>query len=203
MHRMKADRATVSRLGFASACLAAIVAMALAPDCTAAPATQPAAKDDNPHVWKSKVTSVAVFKNGLGFFMREGDVELRDGWALAKEVPPALFGTLAIFAHDKDQTVDIVGAGPGETVEFDGVDAAKDLDAKRQRIAAYTDLGVQLTYKSAATTRTAAGKVKSAEGKYAILESDANTFAVPLEDVTKLQVLDLPIRAHRRKHVDL
>ena len=119
MHRMKADRATVSRLGFASACLAAIVAMALAPDCTAAPATQPAAKDDNPHVWKSKVTSVAVFKNGLGFFMREGDVELRDGWALAKEVPPALFGTLAIFAHDRHASSGCFGSRPVCSAEPD------------------------------------------------------------------------------------
>ena len=35
----------------------------------------------------------------------------------------AAFGTLAIYAHATDQTVDVVGAGPGEVVEFDGRDA--------------------------------------------------------------------------------
>ncbi len=40
-----------------------------------------AAENENPHVWKPKTVSVAVFKNGMGFFMREGDVALRDGWS--------------------------------------------------------------------------------------------------------------------------
>ncbi len=33
-------------------------------------------KKENPYVWKSKVKSVTVFKNGLGFFLREGQTEL-------------------------------------------------------------------------------------------------------------------------------
>ena len=59
---------------------------------------------------------MAVFKSGLGFFMREGAVRLRDGWGVAEAVPPAAFGTLAIYSHPKDEAVDIVGSGPGETV---------------------------------------------------------------------------------------
>ena len=74
----------------------------------------------NPHVWQPRTRSVAVFKNGMGFFMREGDVKLRDGWCVAKQIPPAAFGTLAIYSHDEKQSVDIVGSGPGELVEFDG-----------------------------------------------------------------------------------
>lgn len=75
---------------------------------------------DNPHVWQTHATSVAVFKNGLGFFIREGKVALRDGWCLAEQVPPATFGTLAIYSLDADELVDVIGSGPGEVIEFDG-----------------------------------------------------------------------------------
>ena len=43
-------------------------------------------EDGNPHAWKPRTRSVAVFKNGLGFFMCEGKVELRDGWCMAREI---------------------------------------------------------------------------------------------------------------------
>ena len=84
-----------------------------------APAAADDAEETNAHTWTPKVKSVAVFKNGLGFFLREGEVKLRDGWCAAKEIPPAAFGTLAIYAKSEKQTVDVVGSGPGEVVEFD------------------------------------------------------------------------------------
>lgn len=168
------------------------------PAASPASAARPAddADEKNPNVYSPRVTSVAVFKNGLGFFLREGDVELRDGWCVSKEVPPAAFGTLAIFSHAKDETVDVVGSGPGEVVEFDGTDAGKDVDAKRRRLTACRNIEVQLNYKHGGAERSAAGKLKSVEAQFAILESDANTFAVPLEEISRMQVLNLPVRVH-------
>ena len=75
---------------------------------------------------------MAVFKNGLGFFMREGETQLRDGWCVTEQVPPAAFGTLAIYSRNDKETVDIVGSGPGEVVEFDGRDAGKDVATRRR-----------------------------------------------------------------------
>lgn len=172
------------------------------PAPTPGPAPAGEAKDagkeeDNPHLWQPRVTSVAVFKNGLGFFMREGEVKLRDGWCVSKEVPPAAFGTLAIYSHNEKETVDIVGSGPGEVIEFDGIDAPKDVDAKRQRLAAMQELSVQITYKPAGgDAKVAAGKVKSVEGKHVILDARPNDLAVPIGEITKVQLLELPIRAH-------
>ena len=68
-------------------------------------ADKTAAQKENPHVWKPRVKSVAVFKEDLGFFMREGEVSLRDGWCVSKQIPPAIFGTLAIFSHDQGRLV--------------------------------------------------------------------------------------------------
>ncbi len=162
------------------------------------PATKPAEEDadSNPQLWKPKVRSVAVFKNGMGFFVRDGDGKLRDGWCLSKEVPPAAFGTLAIFAQGKNQLVDVVGSGPGEVVEFDGADAAKDLQAKTARLEASMNLNVQLFYKQAKADRTAAGKLRSVGPKFAVLETDQNSLAVPLDTLFKMQILDLPVRVH-------
>lgn len=156
----------------------------------------PAADDENPHLWKPRTRSVAVFKNGLGFFMREGEVKLRDGWCVAEQIPPAAFGTLAIYSIDEKKVVDVVGSGPGEVVEFDGRDAPKDIDAKKARLEASKNLRVQLHYKQKGQDRSAAGRLISVGPEYVVLESDSSSFAVPVEGISKLQVLELPLRIH-------
>lgn len=59
--------------------------------------TQPicAAKDDSPPP-KTTVKTLAVFKNGLGFVYRSGEVPVKDYWAQIDEIPPAVLGTLWI-----------------------------------------------------------------------------------------------------------
>jgi hypothetical protein len=151
---------------------------------------------ENPHVWKPRTRSVAVFKNGLGFFLREGDVKLRDGWCVAESVPPAAFGTLAIYAHSDKEVVDIVGSGPGEVVEFDGRDASKDPAARKARLEASRNLKVELQYEQKGQKRTAAGKLVSIGPEYVVLDSDGSSLAVPTAGVTRMQVLELPLRIH-------
>ncbi len=160
------------------------------------PKSKPGLIADNPHLWSPRTKSVALFKNGFGFFLREGEVSLRDGWAMSKDIPPAAFGTLAIYSASKDEVVDIVGAGPGEIVEFDGVDAPKDAAVKRSRLAAANQLNVQLTYEYKGTDRQAAGKIMSVGDEFVVLESSSNSFAVPVDAISRLQVLELPLRIH-------
>jgi len=167
-----------------------------APIPAAAPAASAAASDENPFLWKPQTKSVAVFKNGLGFFLREGEVRLRDGWCGAREIPPAAFGTLAIYARGEQDVVDVVGAGPGEIVEFDGRDAPKDAAAKRARLEASKNLKVQLHYKHKGQDRSAAGKLISVGPEFVVLEDESSSFAVPLEGIAKMQVLELPLRIH-------
>ena len=179
--------------------LAAAVALAMLgwqPLALSAAQAAAVAEDDNPHLWKPRTRSVAVFKNGLGFFMREGEVQVRDGWCVARHIPPAAFGTLAIFAHNQKETVDIVGSGPGEVVEFDGRDAPKDAASKRARLQANNNLKVQLHYKYKDQERSAAGKLVSVGPEFVVLDSGTNSFAVPVEGITRMQVLELPLRIH-------
>jgi len=160
------------------------------------PAAGPDKSEENSHLWKPQTKSVAVFKNGLGFFMREGEVALRDGWCLSKQIPPAAFGTLAIYSHDDESTVDIVGSGKGEIVEFDDVDAASDTATKRARLEASLNLKLEIAYKHKGQDRTAAGKLVSVGPEFAVLDTGSNSFAVPVAGVQKMQVLELPLRVH-------
>jgi hypothetical protein len=152
--------------------------------------------EENAYVWRPHVTSVAVFKNGLGFFMREGETQLRDGWCVAGEIPPAHFGTLAIFSHGADEIVDVVGSGPGELIEYDGTDGPKDAAAKRVRLEANRWLNVQLTYTYKNAERTSTGRLVSVGPEFVVLESDNASFAVSLEGIKKMQVLEQPVRIH-------
>jgi len=153
-------------------------------------------EETNPHLWDPKVRSVAVFKNGLGFFIREDEVDLRDGWCVAPQAPPAAFGTLAVYTTDEEQLVDIVGSGPGEVVAFDGHDAADDIATRRARLAACKHIKVSLTYEHNGRERNAAGELVSVGPEYVILENESNSFAVPIAEIAKLQVLELPLRIH-------
>ena len=79
-------------------------------------------------------------------------------------------------------------------MEFDGRDAPKDLAAKRSRLEASKDLKIQLSYKHKGQERSSAGKLVSVGPEFVVLEDDQSSFAVPLEGITKMQVLDLPLR---------
>jgi hypothetical protein len=176
--------------------LVVAILLVAASNIYAAADTKAAEKKSNPHLLKTRTTSVSVFKNGLGFFMREGTARKRDGWVMAEKIPPAKFGTLAIYSHNEKEHVDIVGSGPGEVVEFDGVDAADTLAARQTRLKAAEKLKLQLNYKENGTKRTAAGTLVSAGDKFAILDTGQQSIAVPIATVTRMQILAMPLRIH-------
>jgi hypothetical protein len=66
-------------------------------------------KDQLP-VINTEVKSVAVFKNGLGFFMREGKCQPKDGRAITKWAPNAALGSLWISSFDKDNSIEEITA---------------------------------------------------------------------------------------------
>ena len=153
-------------------------------------------EDQNAYLWKPQVKSVSVFKNGLGFYLREGDAVLRDGWVVSGGMPPAAFGALAIFSLNKNELVDIISSGPGEIVEFNGKDAPKDNASKRARLESSKNLKVELTYKQDSGDRAVAGTLVSIGPEYAVLKTDSNSFAAPIDAIKKLQILENPVRAH-------
>lgn len=150
----------------------------------------------NPHLWKPKTRSVSVFKNGIGFFTQEAPVSLNDGWCYASEVPPAAFGTLAIYSLDQEKVVDVVGAGGGEVIEFDVEDGTHTTESKRTSLEAYRGMKVRLDYRHSAGNRQAVGILVSISEAFAIIENAPQTFAVSLESIVRMQLQDLPLRVH-------
>jgi len=65
-------------------------------------------KDSPLPVLNTKAKNIAVFKNGLGFFMREGTVRLNEGWAVTEYVPNSSLGSLWITSLDKDSILEEV-----------------------------------------------------------------------------------------------
>ena len=153
-------------------------------------------KEDNPFVWKPKTTSVSVFKNGLGFFMHEGDAQLYNGWCFGTRIPPATFVTLAIFSHNTNECVDIVGAGKSQVIAFDGIDAPDTREARVSILKAYTNLNISITYKTKENQRTAAGSLNSVNASYAIIDTAGTLTAVYIHEITQVELLGLPLRVH-------
>jgi hypothetical protein len=113
---------------------------------------------------------------------------------------PAAFGTLAIYALNSEQVVDVVGTGPGEIVEFDGRDMPSDLATKRSRLESSLGLEVELKYQHRSAARQVTGTVASVDEHYVIIEQDQHSLAVSIDGVTRLQLLNVPLRVHVTEH---
>ncbi len=59
-------------------------------------------------VLKTEVKTLLIFKNGLGFFIRDGEVLLKDGWAVTEYVPNSTLGSIWISCMNKDATLEEV-----------------------------------------------------------------------------------------------
>ena len=150
----------------------------------------------NPYVWKPKTKSVSVFKNGYGFFTREGDVSLRDGWGHAADLPPAAFGTLAIYAQNPQQLVDIVGIGEGELTRFDGLEQKNDFVLKQRALESALATSVKLKYSDGNEELEATGVVKAISGGYVVLQQGKTAAAIALQSIQSMQRATLPLRFH-------
>lgn len=150
----------------------------------------------NPRIWEPEVRSVAVFKNGTGFFLADGSAGLRNGWCVSGAVPPAMFGTLAVYAKGEGQTVDLVGAGVGEMLDSNAPDDPADVADTAARLRAFLDLDVQLTLERDDASETRSGRLTEVTETYAILKTGPDLAAAPLSQIRKLQVLGYPLRVH-------
>jgi len=116
-------------------------------------------KEETLPVLKTKPTILTVFKNGLGFFIREGTGDLRNGWAVTEEVPAAALGSLWITSLELGSPVEETVS---TIVEAEKAAPAGNLDAL---LSANVGKKVILT----ANNQTLEGVVKSAPGTVIIL----------------------------------
>jgi hypothetical protein len=107
-------------------------------------------------VLNTKAKNIAVFKNGLGFFMREGTVRLNDGWAVTEYVPNSSLGSLWISSLDKDSILEeVIGFKESVQRSFEAISIEELLASnigKKVKIA-YGDKIVEGTIKSVPEAR--------------------------------------------------
>lgn len=119
---------------------------------------------------ETRVKTVAVFKNGLGFVFRSGKTPLVDGWADMSELPAAALGTLWIGTTNPLERVE-------EVVAYKGT-SDKERDA--QSLAELVDLNVGSALGFTYTTGTGEakwiqGKVLSSSPQIVLIEAVGHT----------------------------
>ena len=62
--------------------------------------------------------SVSVFRDGFGYYVREGKVKLENGWATTNIVPAAIKGTVRFYTLDKNDHIDQVIIEKENRLEF-------------------------------------------------------------------------------------
>ncbi|MBS1713896.1 MAG: hypothetical protein JST30_06125 [Armatimonadetes bacterium] len=68
--------------------------------------------------FETSLKSVAVFRDGYGYYVREGQVKLENGWATTNFVPSAIRGTVYVYALDKGDRIDEVITTRDNRIEF-------------------------------------------------------------------------------------
>lgn len=103
---------------------------------------------------------------------------------------------MAVYANDDARIVDIIGAGPGEIFEFDDLDRPQKLEAKRESLELSLHLRVELRYLAKGEIKTASGEIIQVGTEFVILDNGVNHFAVPIDAITRMQAMGLPLRLH-------
>ena len=163
------------------------------------PAAAPAASDadGNPHVWKpqTKIGGGVQERAGLLHAGRRSDAPRRlvRGRSRCRRPRSAPWpSTPAVRRRWSTWSARARGRSSSSTAAT----PPRTLAAKRGRLEACKNLKVQLVVQAQGAGPHAAGKLVSVGPEFVVLEATSNSFAVPLEGITKMQVLELPLRIH-------
>jgi len=133
----------------------------------------------------AKLKSVAVFRDGYGFFIREGQVKLENGWATTNFVPAAIKGTVWVYSLDPADKIDTVITTHENKIAFTN---AEDLKAKlKDKI--NLDFSVELV-----TGQRFDGKLNRLLDDMLLLQVGAAFNAVPYTAIKSVTLTGYPIK---------
>lgn len=133
--------------------------------------------------FKTKTRSVAVFKDGYGFFMRQGQAFLRDGWCMTDFIPKATAGTFWLYASEPNCTVTTVRSTRKNNILFDNPEELiSALEGK---------LGLQLKIQTEDTT--VEGELDRVLEDMLLVKSGKQLQIVRLEDIKSVQIVGQPL----------
>lgn len=129
--------------------------------------------------------SVAVFRDGFGYYVREGRVKLENGWATTDLVPAAVKGTVWFYSMDSGDKIDTVVIGKENKIAFS---SAKDLKAK---------LGDKVGLKLIVVTQTGQkfeGELSKILDDMLLLKVGDAFSAIPYDQIKSLEFSGFPVR---------
>jgi hypothetical protein len=151
-----------------------LMGLALAAGC--------AAQQSN--LFETKTTAVAVYTDGLSYFVREGTATPTNGWAMTNFLPTAVTGSLRVHPLDGNVRVDSLIATAQNDIPF------TDEKSLKAALEPYIGVKVQLDWEGG----SAAGKLEFLLPEMAILTEGKSSYAVRYEQVKKAQLLGYPLR---------
>lgn len=146
------------------------------------------------NAFKTKTKSVAIFKDGYGFFIREGKARLYDGWAMTDYIPRATAGSFWFYSLEPDSRISTVRSTGRNEVHFENT--AELLDSLRHKI------GMQIRLTTA--DASAEGELMRVLDDMVLVKSGKDVRVVQLADIKTAQVLGNPLllRVESKKKLD-
>jgi hypothetical protein len=136
--------------------------------------------------FESQLKTLVVFKEGFGFFLREGAALLEDGWATTNLVPRAAVGTFYVYPLNATDRVETIVTTPEHLVPFDKPEQLRALLANK--------VGLRLRI---VTTQdgSASGILAKVLDDMILLRTDEGQYsAVEYARISKVVLTDFPVR---------
>ncbi|WP_144241080.1 DUF4139 domain-containing protein [Fimbriimonas ginsengisoli] len=135
--------------------------------------------------FSTALKSVAVFRDGFGYYVREGKVKLENGWATTDLVPQAIKGTVRFYTLDKNDKIDQVVIGKENRLDF-----ASPAEIKA-RLA--DKVGLKLTVITRSGQRYEGQLAKILDDMLLLRVGDAFT-GVPYDSIQTILLTGFPVR---------
>lgn len=137
----------------------------------------------------SKLKTLVVFKEGFGFYVREGSATLEDGWATTNLVPQAIGGTFWVYPKDPADRVDTVVLTTDHRIDFEKPEEL------RSRLANKVGLRLRVTTETGVVT----GLLTNLLDKMMLVRDEKENYvAIEYAKIKRVALSDFPVRIKLR-----
>lgn len=135
--------------------------------------------------FEAKLRRVAVFRDGYGFYVREGKVKLENGWVTTNFVPNAIRGTVWVYPLDSNDRIDTV------IVTRDNKIAIGSPTEIKQRLSDKIGLNISVVLKN---NQRFEGALSRLLDDMLLLQVGAAFTAIPYEQIASVSLIGFPVR---------
>ncbi len=129
--------------------------------------------------------SVAVFRDGFGYYIREGKVKLENGWATTDLVPAAVKGTVWFYSLDSADKIDTIVMSRDNKIQFS---SAADIKLKLK-----DKIGLRLVIITQ-TGQKFEGELSKILDDMTLLKVGDAYSAIPYDQIKSISFVGFPVR---------